>query len=144
MDPTTASYFRALLYRDGQDAKQLPAGLVKLHAWALKSNLALGRGGVISKETAISIVMTWMSSTNEGRAFARQNTNLDDLFDLPGTSQAIDWDLVQPETLVLVEVNGKPTQGVFLKRRGNTVDVKVGTEEKSFRTHLVKLVSSGA
>jgi hypothetical protein len=89
MDPTTASYYRAILFSDSQDARPLPKSLIDLHAWAFKRSQALGIGGIISKASALSIAMTWMSSTSEGREFTRDCTTLGEMFCQPNAAPVV-------------------------------------------------------
>lgn len=87
MNAQVASYYRSILYADSQALEQLPKSLMKLHAWAEKRNQALGLTTTISKATALAIGLAWLSGTAEGRKFAKENTNLGDMFtdeeDLP-------------------------------------------------------------
>lgn len=161
MEPQTASYYRALLFADGTEARPLPASLVRLHQWVVKRNQALGLGGMITKAVALSVALTWLSSTQEGREFSANQTTLGDLFggveDVPETAEEIPddapedvpdediltaeaWDALLPETDVIVTLKNKSTiGGKFIERRGNWVDVRVNGEVKHFRIRKVKL-----
>jgi len=160
MDPQTASYYRAILFVDGQDHRTLPPTLVELHKWAVKRNQALGLGGMITKAVALSVAMTWLSSTKEGRAFTSLLTPLGDLFgecenelsddladdlaDEPADDAAIitgDWDTLPAESRVVVTMQDKShCEGQFITRRGSWVDVRVNGEVKHFRISKVKPV----
>jgi len=150
MDPTTASYYRSILFRDSQDQRPLPPTLVLLHAWAFKRFQAMGAGSVISKQAALSVAMTWMSSTKEGQAFAREFTGIGDLFfgqdeepvsDGSGAN-AVNWDVVPVQSKVVVMIDQKPTAGEFLGRRGGWIDIRVGGDSKPFRTSQVQLAGA--
>lgn len=148
MDPSTASYYRAILFVDSTDTRPLPATLVQLHSWTVKRNLALGLGGVISKAVALSVALTWLSSTDEGREFAARNTNLGELFgevapeledDQPVVGEEL-WDTLPAESDVTVTLKNKTTKPAkFLKRQGNWVHVRVNGENQAFRISKVKI-----
>jgi hypothetical protein len=149
MDPTTASYYRAILFRDSQDTRALPPTLVTLHAWAFKCCQAMGIGSIISKQAALSVAMTWLSTTKEGQAFTRESTTLGDLFGAPDEmppevagASSVDWDAVPAESKVVVIVDEKPTIGEFIARRGAWIDVRVGGDPKHFRTSQVQLAGA--
>lgn len=151
MDPSTASYYRAILFVDGLDQKPLPPTLLQLHAWAVKRNQALGLGGMITKAIALTVAMTWMSSTKEGRAFTRENTPLGDIFPEPveesesvSAPSPIDWDSVAAEAEVVVIMSDNKTRkvGNFLGRRGNWLDVRVDGEVKHFKTTKVQVAGA--
>lgn len=156
MDPTTASYYRSILFRDSQDQRPLPPSLVLLHAWAFKRFQVMGAGSIISKQAALCVAMTWMSSTKEGWAFTREQTNLGDLFDWEAddhdgplttirefqpSDTAVDWDEVPVESKVVVMVDHKPMQGEFIGRRGGWIDIRLDGELKPFRTSQVQLAA---
>lgn len=117
----------------------LPPSLMKLHAWTYKTCLAMGIGSIIPKQTAISVALTWLSSTEEGRAFAQKYPGLEDLFSEPKTQETVNWAEVKPETPVVVTIEGKLVEGVFLGKRSSWFDVRVGTEKKSVRSHELQL-----
>ena len=151
MDPTTASYYRSILFRDSQDQRGLPPTLVLVHAWAFKRWQAMGAGSIISKQAALGVAMTWMASTKEGRAFALAHTTIGELFVedvqatdpfVPAGATVVDWDSVLVQSKVVVMVDEKPTAGEFLGRRGGWIDIRVGGESKPYRTSQVIL--SGA
>jgi hypothetical protein len=71
MDPTIASYFRAILFRDAKSPEPIPASLVELYRWIQKSHAAMNLGTAITKPVAISIVLTWLP-TAEGRQWLFQ------------------------------------------------------------------------
>lgn len=152
MDPMTASYYRAILFRDSQDQRPIPPTLMILHAWAFKRFQAMGAGSIISKQAALSVAMNWMSSTEEGRAFALEHEpTIGELFcdqDDESLSPAgvgsfvIDWSAVPPETKVVVTIDQKPTVGEFIGRRGGWVDVRVAGESKPFRSTQVQLAGA--
>lgn len=149
MDPSTASYYRAILFVDRTDDRKLPASLVTLHTWAVKRHQALGLGGVISKAVAMTVAMTWLSATEEGRAFSREHTQLGDLFGVSGEQEdeaddvlvnPEDWETLPPESDVLVTMKDKSTKvGKFVERRGSWVDVRIDGELKHIRISKVKI-----
>lgn len=151
MDPSTASYFRALLFADGQAERPLPPMLTKLYAWCVKRNGALGLGGMITKQLAFTIVLTWMSTTKEGREFTREHTPLGDMFcgfdpdevD-EGTEEPVinveTWDTLPLESDVVVTMKSGITKpGKFVGRRGNWVDVRINGEISHHRISKVKI-----
>ena len=148
MDQTTASYYRSILFRDQEDQRPLPQSLVRMHAWAFKCCQHMGIGSVISKQSALAVTMTWMASTAEGLEFARENTNIGDLFVGPEAPEkttsaaSVDWDAVPQESKVLVTIDDKVAPGVFFGRRGAWVDVKVGSETKAYRTSQVQIAGA--
>lgn len=146
MDPTTASYYRAILFNDSQDQRPLPPALMKLHQWAARRNQVLGLGGTVSKAVALSIAMTWMSSTREGREFTQEYTPLGDLFSVNEDSaetslSAEEWDTLPAESDVVVTLNDKKTRvvGKYLGRRGSYLDIRIEGEVRAFKTSQVKL-----
>lgn len=141
MDPVTASYYRSILYHDGQDQRPLPPTLTQLHAWAFKRYQAMGAGSVISKQAALSVALTWMSQTKEGRAFTAENTTLGELFGCEKPS-GIDWDTIEPDSDVIVTVGDKQTPAKFIRRRAGWLDLAVGDETKSFRMSQVQLAGA--
>ncbi len=151
MDPSTASYYRAILFVDGLDTRPLPPTLLQLHGWAVKRHLALGLGGTISKATALTVAMTWLSTTKDGREFTRENTTLGDLFAGPAEESEsvsdpdpIDWDSVEVESKVVVTLSDNKTKkiGYFIARRGTWLDVRVDGELKPFRTSKVQIAGA--
>ena len=151
MDPTTASYYRSILFRDPEDQRPLPVSLVRMHAWAFKCCQHLGIGSLISKQSALAVTMTWLASTVDGLAFARENTNIGDLLcgsevaaekESTASSVIVDWDSVPDQSNVLVTIEDKVASGVFLGRRGAWVDVKVGSETKAYRTSQVQIAGA--
>lgn len=152
MDPTTASYYRSILFRDSQDQRGLPPTLVLLHAWAFKRWQAMGAGSIISKQAALGVAMTWMSSTREGRAFAMEHTTIGEMFSpsdrtddeaLPtaGTT-VVDWDAVRADAKVVVVIDDKPTIGEYIGRRSSWIDVRIAGDRKSFRANQVQLAGA--
>lgn len=148
MDPTTAKYYRAVLFTDGLDMRPLPASLLELHAWAVKRHMALGLGGMLTKATAFSVALTWMSSTKDGWEFTRDNTQLGDLFSesadqaeaAASALSAEEWDTLPNESKVVVTLADRTTKtGEFLGRRGKYVDVRIDGDLKVFQTNKVKL-----
>lgn len=148
MDPMTASYYRAILFRDSQDQRPIPPTLVLLHAWAFKRFQAMGAGSIISKQAALCVATTWIASTKEGRKFARDFTDIGDLFCEPEeesrteSDQQIDWDAVPQNAKVLVDFGDKSAPGEFIGRRGAWVDVKIGSETKPVRPSQVRIVGA--
>lgn len=152
MDPTTASYYRALLFGDSQDSSRpIPKSLVTLHSFAFKRCQAMGLGSIISKQSALAVALTWLSSTAEGREFARESTTLGDLFPedaedepylhLPG-GNAVDWDTIKPDTPVIVQHEGATLTGRLIKKRQAWIDVLVGEEKRHFRIPQVQLAGA--
>jgi hypothetical protein len=150
MDPQTASYYRAILFLDGQETRKLPPTLLLMHAWAAKRCHAMGLGSTIAKQTALAVAMTWMSTTKEGREFTRESTTLGEIFSNPddepvtdgSSDKEVDWKSVDPDTPVFVSINGALTPGLYVGRRSSWVDVLVGGEKKQFRTHQVQLAGA--
>ena len=159
MDPSTASYYRSILYHDSQDQRPLPPTLALLHAWAFKRFQAMGAGSIISKQAALCVAMTWMSSTKEGRAFAHEFTSIGELFsgfdgddadkvdsnDEPEVVRTLvsDWESVPVESKVVVMVDQKSTLGEFVSRSGNGwLEIRVGGDIKRFRTNQVQLAGA--
>lgn len=144
MDPITASYYRSILFHDGEDQRPLPPSLVMLHAWAFRRFQALGAGSIISKQSALAVAMTWLSGTTEGRAFSREQTELGNMFSEQEESPVVenastDWDTVPAETDVIVLVGETPTEGMYVRRRGGWLDIRIQGVEKPFRSSQVKL-----
>jgi hypothetical protein len=154
MNSQVASYYRAVLFADGQDATPLPKSLIALHMFAEKRHHALGLGSTITKATALAISLTWLSGTVEGREFAAKRTNLGDMFSAEDLSEVledrtgsagdnrVDWFKVKAETPVVVEDKGVTYNGSFLARRANWLDVRVNGEEKHFRPQQVQLAGA--
>lgn len=150
MDPTTASYYRAILFLDSQDQQPLPKSLVQMNAFAAKRCQALGiSSSTIPKQVALSIAMLWMASTEEGRAFTRESTTLGDIFSEPADSQvatdasAVKWKDVKPGTpVVALAADGKPTNGAFIDQRMGWISVAIDGKEQSFRVSQVKLAGA--
>ena len=151
MDPMTASYYRAILFRDSQDQRPIPPTLVMLHAWAFKRFQAMGAGSIISKQAALCVATTWISSTKEGRAFADEFTEIGELFSsqhhataddqltVPPDVNAVDWDSLPVKSHVIVTVNQKSISGEYIGRRGGWIDVLVGEDKKPYRANQVQL-----
>ena len=153
MDVTTASYYRAILYQNSTDDRPIPATLVLFHAWAFKRFQTMVAGSIISKQCALCVAMMWMGSTKEGRAFAKEQPGIGELFCEPtadegdkGTIETIvNWGTVPAETKVIVVSDSLATglgTGEFLGRRGGWVDVRIGGESKPFRTSQVQLAGA--
>lgn len=141
MDPVTASYYRSILYHDGQDQRPVPPTLAQLHAWTFKRYQAMGAGSIISKQAALSVALVWMSQTKEGRAFTAEHTSLGELFGCEKPS-GIDWDTIEPDSDVIVTVGDKQTPAKFIRRRAGWLDLAVGDETKSFRMSQVQLAGA--
>jgi hypothetical protein len=143
MDPTTASYYRAILTGDSQDSRPLPQTLIKLHQWAIKRTQAMGLGSTITKASALNVALTWLSTTEDGRAFASEHTTIGDMFcdesEDGRTGQKIDWSTLPAETKVVVVIDGKPTTGEYLARRFNNIDVRIAGEKKTVKRKQVHL-----
>lgn len=158
MNTQVASYYRAVLFADGQDSRALPKSLMRLHTFAEKRHQALGLGSTIAKATALAISLTWLSSTKEGREFANENTNIGDLFVAdepdeeltesgestdgfpdPPPSGKIDWSKVSEGTPVVIYDKDSTLQGTFVKRRHSWIDVKVNGADRHFPMNQVRL-----
>lgn len=156
MEPQIASYYRAILFADGQDTRPLPPTLVQLHKWAVKRHQALGLGGTVSKAVALNVALTWLSSTADGREFASAFTTLGDLFceepaelsddgsdelsDELSDDPSDEWDSLPAETEVVVTMRDKSTAtGQFIGRRGNWIDVRVNGTVEHFRISKVQI-----
>jgi hypothetical protein len=148
MDPSTASYYRAILFGDSQSSRSLPPTLCKLHGWTITRFHAMGLGSIISKQSALHVAMTWMSATKEGREFTRENTTLGDLFSepndvaVPASEGTVDWDSLPLESKVVITAGLKSFVGNYLGRRAGWIDVRVGEEQKAFRTSQVQLAGA--
>lgn len=142
MNAQTASYYRAILYNDGQDERKLPESLIRLHTWAQKRCQALGISSTIPKATALSVTLQWLAGTEEGRAFSRTIPELGDLFSDESGDTVISWKDVAPNTPVIVSVDGKPVPGLFVSQRGSWIDVKIDGVEKHVRVPQVKLAGA--
>lgn len=150
MDPTTASYYRAILYVDRESTDPLPESLICIHDFAFKRHQALGLGSLISKQAALSVALTWLSSTTEGKEFSRKHTSLGELFGKAPTpaerekeiEEKVDWSKVKVNTPVIVSDDGMTINGTFFARAKNKMlEVVVGNEKKSFRAFQVQLAS---
>lgn len=157
MNTQTASYYRALLFGDPTaDSQPLPKSLMRLHTWAENRHMAMGLGGMISKAVAITVAMTWLSSTEEGRKFSAKIPQLNGLFDVPlvETEQKqspetesqtdvplVKWKEIAPDTPVLANVDGSWVPGIFKGQRGSWLDIFVGDEEKHLKIHQVQLAT---
>jgi hypothetical protein len=146
MDPTTASYYRAVLFTDGLEPRRLPESLVQLHQWVQKRHLAMGLNGTISKAMALNVSLTWLSSTEEGRQFSCENLPLGDMFvgpDPDDDDQEFDWGKVKQETPVHVLLKDDTTvKGEFMECRGSWTDVRIDGEVRHFRTSKVQVVGA--
>ena len=154
MNSQVASYYRAVLFADGQDSQPLPKSLLALHMFAEKRHMALGLGSTVTKATALMVAITWLSSTVDGREFTSKHTNLGDIFstedigNVLGNPESgsgenkVDWFKVKPETPVVIEDKGITFPGKFVARRTNWLDVLVNGEEKHFRPQQVKLAGA--
>ena len=154
MNSQVASYYRAILFADGQDSQPLPKSLLALHMFTEKRHMALGLGSTVTKATALAISLTWLSGTSEGREFTAEHTILGDMFSAEDISDVVDgpvgrsgenkvdWFKVNPETAVLIEDKGTTFPGKFITRRANWLDVMVNGEEKHFRPQQVKLAGA--
>ena len=80
MDPTTASYYRSILFGNGNNVDHLPASLVALNAWTQRKLQNMGLNAQIRKETAMAVVLTWMAASQDGRQFAAMQ-GLSEVFD---------------------------------------------------------------
>ncbi len=150
MDPMAASYYRSILFCDSQDQRPLPPTLILMHAWALKRLQAMGGNGIIAKQSALAVAMTWLSSTNEGREFACEHTTIGELFSPAELDEeqshpddeTIDWVKLPLETKVVVLIDNKPTPGEYIGRRSSRIDVRIAGERKSFKREQVQLAGA--
>lgn len=147
MDPSTVSYYRAILFRNAEEHAPLPPGLVELHNWTVKRHQALGLGPIVQKNVALTVSLIWLSSTVDGRDFAQNQTSLGDMFADPATvpevHSDIEWDKIAKGTRVVCELqNGKTKEGSFIGVRGSWIDVVIEGQKKNFRTNKVVLASS--
>lgn len=141
MDQTTASYYRCILFGHGENSTPLPASLVAMHSWSSKKLGAMGLNGVIPKHAALMVVLSWISMTKDGRAFASSQPDLQNIVlqltsndkKTVDTDACSQWDSVTPETSVTVMVGTEAVQGVFVGRtrgRTNCLTVRIGDETK--------------
>jgi hypothetical protein len=137
MDPTTATYYRTILFGDGQDQKALPASLVKLHQWILRRWQLLGLGVQITKALAMNVALTWLSSTREGRQFSKDIEALSTLFiELPSDVPHIDWALVKPGDPLMVNGENGIESATFVDKKPGWIIVKVKGEQLSVRPSM--------
>lgn len=153
MNAQVASYYRAVLFADGQDSRPLPKSLMRLHMFTEQRHQALGLGSTISKAVALSVCLTWLSGTQEGRKFTKTQTSLKDLFteeaeeesesgdDESTTEQPASshMDKIKAGTPVVIDDDGKSIRGTFIEKRGSWIVCQVDSKERSFRTHTVKV-----
>jgi len=149
MDPTTASYYRAVLFTDGLEPRQLPDSLARLHQWVIKRHLALGLNGTLSKTTALCVALTWLSTTEDGRQFSCENLPLGGMFghyfgeDTTEGDPSFDWTKVVQETPVYVLLKDNSTvKGEFMECRGSWIDVRVDGEVRHFRASKVQVIGA--
>ena len=146
MDPTTASYYRAILYSDSQDTRPLPKTLLRLHEWAFKRCQAMGISSVIPKQMALNVALTWLSATDEGLEFSQSVPALEGLFtaieETPAGETLVEWDEVAAGTAVVANADGVTHKGEYMGRSASWVHVKVAGEKKSFRHHQVQLAGA--
>ena len=95
----------------------------------------------------MSVALTWLSTTADGKQFARDFTTIGDLFGDAGESQiaaesAVAWDAVAPETPVTVTDKEKRLSGHFLGRRASWIDVRIDGHRKSFRANQVQVAGA--
>lgn len=143
MDQTTASYYRAILFHNSEDTQLLPKSLVMLHTWTIQRCQAMGLSATITKATAISVALAWLSGTEDGRAFSRQ-LPIGSLFtasapDNEVEREPVDWDAVAPDTKVIAMVDDKPVQGEYVGRKASWLEVRIAGEKKNFRFQHVQL-----
>lgn len=159
MNSQVASYYRAIIFNDGQDPRQLPKSLVKMDSWASARHQALGLGSTITKASALAVALAWLSGTEEGRKFSQDVHGLNGMFAQPAESQAevdtppepkddsksqpnettVNWKQVKTGTPVVITEGDKQINGTFVGQRGSWIDVIVNSEEKHFQTRSVKL-----
>lgn len=156
MNSQVAGYYRGILYADTQDSRPIPKSLMTLNMFAEKRHQALQLGSTISKAVALSVAMSWMLGTKEGREFAMENTNLGDILvedevaeesgepGIPGLTEdgKIDWSAVQPQTPVVITHKDGKINARFLRRRHSWIDVIVDGNEKHFPIKQVHLAGA--
>lgn len=143
MDKNSATYYRTILYNDGNQTKELPADLHSLHEWVASRQALLGLGGQISKATALQVVMLWIATTSSGQQLVANNPLLhhvwpaDDDFD-------VDWSTVQNGTPVEIIGEGSAITAVFMHeapRRKGFVVLQVDGTPRTYKTENVRLKS---
>jgi hypothetical protein len=137
MDEQTVRYYRAILFLNEGDNDAIPKSLVSLHAFTAKRHQAMGLGALIPKQLALTIVLTWLSSTVEGREFSNRIPTLGGIFnDEPVEAEEAE---IEPGTPVVVtDKDGKEFRGEYLERKSAWLYVMVEGQKKSFRSHQVK------
>lgn len=144
MDQTTASYYRAILFHNREDTQLLPPSLVLLHAWTIKRCQAMGLSATITKATAMSVALAWLSGTDDGREFSRE-LPIGSLFtaltpdNAAGGQSRVDWDAVAPDTKVIAMIDDEPVQGEYVGRKASWLEVRIAGEKKNFRFQHVQL-----
>jgi len=137
MDPTSAKYYRTILFGDGQDQKALPASLVKLHQWIVRRWQLLGLGVQITKAVALNITLTWLSSTREGRQFSKDIEPLSSMFvELPSDVPQIDWALVKAGDALMVNGENGIEQATFVDKKPGWIIVTIKGEQLSVRPSM--------
>lgn len=109
--------------------------------WVVKRSQALGLNSTITKATALTVALTWLSTTKEGRAFS-QSLPIASLFAEENESteaEPVEWENVAPETKVIAMVDDRPVVGEFLGRKSSWLEVRIAGEKKSFRFQQVQL-----
>lgn len=117
MEPTAASYYRALLWNDSQDQTRLPASLVQMHRFAHRRCQMLGKR--IEKNEALQVFYWWLMATGEGRKFASLHPDLQGLFgeDLDDVNEDLGEsdDLENGAKIVVAMEDGTERDGVFVE-----------------------------
>lgn len=145
MDPQTAGYYRAILFGDGQSQMALPPSLVKLHRWVVHRNQLLGLGLQITKAVALSISLTWLSSTREGRQFAKDVEGLAELFvELPSDKPEIDWQFVKSGDQLTINGDNGLEPATFVEKKPGWIIVSVKGQNISVRPSMCMLAERAA
>lgn len=145
MDPQTASYYRAILFGDGQDQKALPPSLVRLHQWVVRRHQLLNLGVQITKAIALNVSLTWLSSTREGRQFAKDIEVISELFvELPSDKPEIDWQFVKAGDPLTINGENGLEPATFVDKKPGWIIVNVKGQNLSVRPSMCMLVPKAA
>lgn len=140
MDEQSVKYYRAMLFAGNEDLEQIPKSLVVLHNFVAKRQGAMGLGHQMSKQMALIVVLTWLSSTTEGKEFARANTLLGDVFDDKEEEDVTEeTKLTYPlgTPVKVVDKDENQLDGEFIGQNGAWLYVMIDGQKKSFRPHQV-------
>ena len=142
MDKNAATYYRTLVFSNGQDTRALPPELVKLHEWTLSRQQLLGLGGQVSKTTALHIVMTWAATCASAEQFVANQPLLRAVW--PPDEDKVEWETVQTGTAVEIVSDDGATAAVFMnvapRRKGHVV-VQVNGNPQTLKAENIRLVT---